>query len=98
MSIATEILSLRRDQSSSVSLLLNALEWEKVAEGEMRIFARRHDVMRIVDIVLANVAAHAADVFSEPPTFHRTRSADPSRRKLRRSSPGELYQRRLFAA
>jgi hypothetical protein len=61
MSIATEVLSLRRDQSSSVSALLAAIEWECAAEDEMRLLARGHDVMRLADDVLMNVAAHAAD-------------------------------------
>ena len=73
MSIATEILSLRRDQSSSISALLAAIEWECAAEDDVRILARGHDVMRMADVVLMNVAAHAADALSELPTTRRTR-------------------------
>jgi hypothetical protein len=47
MSIATDILSLRRDQSSSVSALLAAIEWECAAEEDIRILARGYDVMRM---------------------------------------------------
>ena len=60
MSIATEILSLRRDQSSSVAALIGAIEWENAAEDDIHTLARGYDVMRIADIVLLNVAAHAA--------------------------------------
>jgi hypothetical protein len=98
MSIATEILSLRRDQSSSVSALLGAIEWESAAEEDVRILARGYDVMRIADLVLLNVAAHAADALSEPPTISRTRRAIlPFLRKRRRSPDPGLHQRRLFA-
>ena len=98
MSIATDILSLRRDQSSSVSGLLAAIEWECAAEEDIRLLARGYDVMRMADAVLVNVAAHAADQLVEPTTIRRTRrSVPPSRRIRRRSDPGKLHQRWLFA-
>jgi hypothetical protein len=98
MGIATEILSLRRDQSSSVSALLAAIEWECAAEDDLHMLARGHDVMRMVDIVLANVAAHAAEALSEPPTIRRTRRAVlPPRRKRRGSDTPHLRQRSAFA-
>ena len=98
MSIATEILNLRRDQSSSVSALLAAIEWECAAEEDIRILARGYDVMQAADRVLLNVAAHAADALSELPTIRRNRRAVlPFWRKRRRPDPGQLHQRRLFA-
>jgi hypothetical protein len=98
MSIATEILSLRRDQSSSVSALLAAIEWECAAEEDIRILARGYDVMRLADVVLVNVAAHAGEQLSEPPTIGRTRRPVPSfRRTQRRSGTPQLHPRRLFA-
>jgi hypothetical protein len=97
MSIATDILSLRRDQSSSVSALLAAIEWEVAAEEDIRILARGYDVMRMADAVLVNVAAHAADALIEPPTIRRTRRAGLLSWRKRRSDPGEFHQRRLFA-
>jgi len=98
MSIATELLSLRRDQSSSVSALIAAIEWECAAEDDMHLLARGHDVMRLADIVLVNVAAHAADALSEPGTIRKIRRTIlPFRRKRRRPDPGQLRQHRLFA-
>jgi hypothetical protein len=99
MSVATEILSLRRDQSSSVSALLAAIEWECAAEDDMHTLARGYDVLNAADRVLLNVAAHAADALSESPTAPKTRRAVlPFKRKpQRRTDPGHLHQRRLFA-
>ncbi len=98
MSITTEILSLRRDRSSSVAALLNAMEWGCAAEDDTRTLARGYDVLRMADIVLLNVAAHAADILGQPPAIPEARRATPPpRRKRRRPDPGQLHQRRLFA-
>ena len=96
MSIATEILGLRRDQFSSVERLIAAFEWERAAPEN--ILLRRYAVTEAADMVLLNVAAHAADASNEPPTIRKTRRLFQFWRKLRRSNPGELHQRRLFAA
>jgi hypothetical protein len=98
MSITTEILSLRRDRSSSVAALLNAMEWKCAAEDDMRTLARGYDVLRMADLVLLNVAAHAADVLGQPPAIPKARRVTlPPRRKRRRPDPGQLHQHRLFA-
>lgn len=95
MSIATEILSLRRDQFSSVERVIAALEWERAAHEHTLL--RHYAVTEAADIVLLNVAAHAADALSEPTTIRRTRRFLRFWRKPRRSNPGELHQRKLFA-
>ena len=98
MSIATEILSLRRDRHSSVNLLIGAIAWEKAAQTPERKMARHADVLQLADLVLLNVAVHAGEASSGPPTTHRTRRAVvPFRRKHRRSDPGQLHQHTLFA-
>jgi hypothetical protein len=98
VSITTEILSLRRDRSSSVAALLNAMEWECAAENDTRTLARGYDVLRMADLVLLNVAAHAADVLGQPPALPQAhRATPPPRRKRRRPDPTQLHQRRLFA-
>jgi hypothetical protein len=97
MSIATYILSLRRDQSSSVAALIAAMEWECAAESDIRMLARGHDVLQAADRVLLNVAAHAADQMIEPTKVRRTRRSVPSSRRNRRSDPGTLRQRAMFA-
>jgi hypothetical protein len=98
MSITTEILSLRRDSSSSVAALLNAMEWECAAENDARTLARGYDVLRMADLVLLNVAAHAAGALGQPPDISKARRATPPpRRKRRHPDPNQLHQRRLFA-
>lgn len=98
MSITTEILNLRRDRSSSVAALLGAMEWECATEDDVRTLARGYDVLRIADLVLLNVAAHAANVLDELPAIPKARRATASpRRKRHRPDPGQLHQRRLFA-
>ena len=93
MSIATEILSLRRDQFSSVERLIAALEWERAAPEH--ILLRRYAVTEAADVVLLNVAAHAADALSEPTTILRDRRFFRFWRHPRRANPGELHQRRF---
>lgn len=60
MSCATEVLCLRRDQSSSVEALLAAMDWQRGTEGTRNLM-RGHAVIQAADIVLLKVAAHAAD-------------------------------------
>lgn len=97
MGIATEILSLRHNQFSSVKTLLAALEWEKAARDNEHVLSRGYAVREAVDIVLLNVAVHAADALSQPPINSRSRRAILSGRKYRRANPADLHQRRLFA-
>ena len=94
MSIATEILGLRRDQFSSVERLIAALEWERIAHEHNLL--RRYAVTEAADVVLLNVAAHAADTLSEP-TIPRTRRFLGFWHKPPRSNPGGLHQRSLSA-
>ena len=99
MSIATEILSLRGNRTSSVKTLLAAIDWQKAAQDDEHIMSRGYAVDEAADIVLLNVAAHAADVSIEPPpSIRRTRRAVSDSRRNRRSNPHQLHQRRLFAA
>ena len=100
MSIATEILSLRHSQDSSVSLLIGALEWARAATGVNSI-GREFDAVKAADLVLLNVAVHAAEALNEQPTAKGTRRvALAPKRRSHRSDKGRLtnrIQRRLFA-
>jgi hypothetical protein len=99
MGIATEILSLRRNQTSSVKALLAALEWSRATSDKQLARARAYAAAEAADIVLLNVAAHAAEALSEQPTIRRAqRAALPSRRKPRRSNPGRLSNQILGSA
>ena len=98
MSIATEILTLRRNQFSSVQTLLAAIEWERSAQDDEHLLSRGFAVSEAADLVLLNVAAHAADALSEPPVIRKTRRvALASWWKRRGQGPGQMHQRRLFA-
>lgn len=98
MSIATEILSLRRDQSSSVERLVAVFDWERAAEDDKHILSRGYAVTEAADIVLLNVAVHAADALSEPPTIRRSRRGPlRSRRARRRPKTPKLRERRWSA-
>jgi hypothetical protein len=97
MSIATDILNLRQNRSSSVESLMRKIEWLEAAAEEVHILKRSFAVREAADIVLLNVATHAAEALNEPPVIHRTRRAlSISRRKQRHSDPGRLHQRRLY--
>ena len=61
MSLATDILSLRHDQSSSVVTLLAALEWHHAARSEHVAQMRRFAAVQAADLVLLNVAIHALE-------------------------------------
>ena len=100
MSIATEILALRRNRSSSVELLLGAIEWARQAPGGYVAEARMFAALEAADRVLLNTAAHAAEALNEPQTTQRSRRATmPSRRRRRRYDSGSSSdeQCRLFA-
>ncbi len=99
MSIAADILGLRNKHFSSVAELLAALE--QVADAPVdKIPVRVFLASAAADLVLTNVAAHAAEALSEQPTNRKTRRpASQSRRKNRRSDNLGLFprQRILFA-
>jgi len=97
MSAATDILSLGQNRSSSVETLITKIDWLKTAEDEAHTSSRGFAVREAADIVLLNVATYAAEALNEPPVSHRDRrSLAISRRKWRRSDPGQLHQRRLY--
>jgi len=94
MSIASEILRLRREQSSSVEMLIGAIAWEKSAQRADHRRARHCAVVQLADVVLTNVAVHAAEALGEPPTTRGTRRDSlPSRRKRRSFDAGRLSNR-----
>jgi hypothetical protein len=99
MGIATDILNLRRSRFSSVETLISALERFHDAPYE-KLAARAFHVDEAADLVLTNVAAHAAEAMvAQQPTTSRTRRAISMRRKNRRFNSGSsTLQRPLFAA
>jgi hypothetical protein len=98
VSVVTEILSLRREKSSSVANLIALMKHEGSASDRDRKTSRHYAVLEAADTVLLNVAAHAADQLGEPPKIRKTRRAPlPLRRKPRHVDPDQLHQHRLFA-
>lgn len=98
MGIAADILGLRNDHLSSVTELLAALEQVRDAPVD-KISARVFLAGAAADLVLTNVAAHAAEALSEQPTNRKTRrAASPSRRKGRRSVQGPPSRQRILFA
>jgi hypothetical protein len=98
MRIATEILGLRQHRLSSVVELLAALE--DVADAPVnKISARVFLAAKAADLVLTNVAAHAAEALSEQPPRRQTRRvASLSQRKNRRSDRGSFSRQRILFA
>jgi hypothetical protein len=97
MSIATDILRLRQNKSSSVTTLIAMLDWQKAARDVGHFLSRGFAVTEAADLVLLNVAVHVAEALSERPAIRRTRRTVPSSRRKRHFDPGQLHQRRLFA-
>lgn len=98
MGIATEILGLRQHHISSVVELLAAIERIHDAPVD-KISARVFVAGEAADMVLTNVAAHAAEALSEQPLIRKARRvASPSRRKNRRFDSGLLSRQRVLFA
>jgi hypothetical protein len=94
MSIATEILSLRRDQSSSVTTLLALLDWLRSAPNKDFAETRAYATTHAADLVLLNVAVHALEAQGNAPirgirrtirSLWRRRRSDTSNTQARQS-------------
>ena len=98
MGIVADILGLRENHFSSVTELLSALD--QVCEAPVdKIAARVFMAGAAADLVLTNVAAHAAEALSELPTNRKTlRAASSSRRKNRRSAQNLPPRQRILLA
>ena len=95
MGIAADILGLRDHHFSSVAELLSALE--QVCDAPVDKIASRVFLAGVAaDLVLTNVAAHAAEALSELPTNRRTRRAASSSRRNRRSVQGKPPRQRML--
>ena len=98
MGIAADILGLRNRHFSSVSELMAALD--QVSEAPVdKIPARVFLANAAADLVLTNVAAHAAEALNEQSTTRTTRRRAPATRRKNRSSAQSPSprQRILFA-
>jgi hypothetical protein len=97
MGIATDILNLRHNQLSSVTLLISALERFNNSPRE-RALNRLFQVDEAADLVLTNVAAHAAEALVAPQPTGTTQRVISMRQRSRRFNSGpSTLQRQLFA-
>ena len=96
MGVATEILAMRYHKFSSVERLEAAIERLHTASSIEKMSARSYQVDEAADLVLVNVAAHAAEVIAEQgPTIRKTRRRTlSSRRKHRNFDSNALPQQR----
>jgi hypothetical protein len=96
MGVAADILGLRDHHFSSVAELLSALD--QVCDAPVdKIAARVFLAGAAADLVLTNVAAHAAESLSDQPTnCNARRAATSSRRKNRRSVQGLPPRQRIL--
>lgn len=98
MGIATDILNFRRNQFSSVETLIAALERCQDAPHE-KVAARLFHVGEAADLVLTNIAAHAAEAMaalqSPSPRTQRVLSIRPKNRRFKSGS--SALQRPLFS-
>ena len=92
MSIATEILSLRKEQSSSVKMLANLLEFQYSPQGKSASLYQAYAVQQATDLVLLNVAVHALEALDTLAPELR-RAVRSYLRKLRRPGSPRLSQR-----
>jgi len=72
------------------------IEWLKAAGEEAHILTRGFAVREAADIVLLNVATHAAEALNEPPVIHKTRRVLSTSRRKRHFDPSRLQQRKLY--
>jgi hypothetical protein len=92
MSIATEILSLRRDQSSSMTTLLALLDWQRSAPNRDFAETRWYAAQRAADLVLLNAAVHALEAQDHFPIRGTRRIIRSLWGKRRRSDTPQLSQ------
>jgi len=98
MGIATDILNLRHNQLSSVTLLSSALERVEDAPHD-KVAIRLFQAAEAADLVLTNVAAYAAEAMVAPQQAKGTtqRAVSMRQRSRRFNSGPSTLQRQLFA-
>jgi len=99
MGIATDILNLRHNQLSSVTVLISALERLQDAPHD-KVGSRLFQAVEAADLVLTNAAAYAAEamVAQKPITGRTLRTISIPRKNRRFKSGPSTLQRPLFAA
>lgn len=98
MGLGIDLLELRRSRISTVKALLAGIDRLAEARTELKCMSRAFELTELGDDVLAHVAVHALENYwGDKPLRKIRRASATSRRSLRLSDIGQLYQRRLFA-
>lgn len=96
VNLGTDLLSLRRNKTSTVATLIGGLERLATARSETTLMTRTFALNDLADAVLAQVAVHAVQAYwGDAPVPKAQRASILSHRRFRRSDAG--HQRRLFA-
>lgn len=83
MTTGAEVLSLLRNQGSTVEALLAALDWQNAAQNNEHKRMRGHGVREAAEKVLLKVAVHAAEAQR---SFDESGPAVPPRRRAARGT------------
>jgi hypothetical protein len=99
MGLGLDLLSLRRSQTSTMSLLLAGIERLATARTEVKFMSRAFELTEMGDAVLAKVAVYALEAYwgDQPIRKARRSAVGAARARVFRPSPGQFNQRRLFA-
>ena len=97
--LGTDLLTLRRNQTSTVATLLGRIEQLSTIQSQTKLLMRTYELNALADAVLANVAVYALESYWGDTLLPRPRRASvPTRRpRRRRSDAAQLHQRLLFA-
>jgi len=99
MTLGSELLNLRRNKTSTVSILLSGIERLDAAKSPMVSMTRKFALNDLSDAVLTNVAVHAVEAYWGDTPVPKTRRSQPSPRRTHRrfGSNFSSNQRTLFA-
>jgi hypothetical protein len=97
--LGSDLLSLRRNKTSSVSILLGRMDQLSTTQSATKVLMRTFELNALADAVLANVAVHAVEAYwgHAPLPKPRRGAASSRRRRPRQPNPAQLRQRLLFA-
>ena len=99
MALGSDLLNLRRNKSSTVTILLNAMERLAAAQSQTVYMTRKFALNDLSDAVLTNVAVHATESYWGDNPRPKARRSTPSARRGRRrlGSHFSSHQQSLFA-
>ena len=97
MTLGSDLLNLRRNRTSTVSILLDGIERLEAAQSPMVSMTRKFALNDLSDAVLTNVAVHAVEACWGDARVPKIRRSQLSPRRSRRRFGFTSNQRTLFA-